>query len=77
MFDIGLQELIIIFVVALLVVGPKNLPELGSTIGKGLRGLKRSVFEAKTEIQRELSDVPKPQEPQPDINKDKKEHTDD
>jgi len=29
MFDIGLQELVLIFVIALLVFGPKNLPQLG------------------------------------------------
>jgi Tat protein translocase TatB subunit len=40
MFDIGTQELIIIFIVALLVFGPKKLPEIGRTLGKGLRELK-------------------------------------
>jgi len=33
MFDIGLQELVLIFVIALLVFGPKNLPQLGRSLG--------------------------------------------
>jgi TatA/E family protein of Tat protein translocase len=43
MFDIGTQELIIIFIVALLVFGPKKLPELGRTLGKGIKELKSAL----------------------------------
>lgn len=43
MFDIGLQELIVIFIVALLIFGPKRLPELGRTLGKGFAELKRAI----------------------------------
>lgn len=43
MFDIGTQELIIIFIVALIVFGPKRLPELGRTLGKGIRELKSAI----------------------------------
>ncbi len=43
MFDLGTQELILIFIVAFLVFGPKKLPELGRTIGKGLRELKTAM----------------------------------
>lgn len=43
MFDIGTQELIIIFIVALIVFGPKRLPELGKTLGKGIRELKSAL----------------------------------
>lgn len=53
MFDLGTQELIVIFIVALLVFGPKKLPELARTLGKGvnelkaaLRGVKESIEEA-------------------------------
>ncbi len=35
MFDIGFQELVIIFVIALLVFGPEKLPEIGRTLGNG------------------------------------------
>ncbi len=40
MFGLGLPEMGIIAVVALLVFGPKKLPEFGSSIGKSLRGFK-------------------------------------
>ncbi len=43
MFDLGTQELIVIFAVAFLVFGPKKLPELGRTIGKGIRELKSAM----------------------------------
>lgn len=57
MFDLGTQELILIFIVAFLVFGPKRLPELGRTLGKGitelksaLRGVKESLEEAESEV---------------------------
>ena len=36
MFDIGMPEMIVIFIVALLVLGPKKLPEVARALGKGL-----------------------------------------
>jgi Tat protein translocase TatB subunit len=55
MFDIGFQELIIIFVVALLVFGPKKLPELAKTLGKWVTEIKRGVYIAKGQIEQELN----------------------
>ena len=43
MFGLGMPELIIILVVALLVFGPGKLPEIGSALGRGIRDFKRSV----------------------------------
>lgn len=43
MFGIGVQELIIIAVIALLVVGPKKLPDLAKTLGKGLRDFQKAT----------------------------------
>lgn len=37
---LGVPELVIILVVVLLIFGPKNLPKLGSAIGKGVKGLR-------------------------------------
>lgn len=54
MFDIGVPELIMIFVVALIVVGPKKLPELGRTLGKGLSELKRSFEGVKAQVTSEM-----------------------
>jgi len=47
MGSLGMQELIIIFVLALIVFGPRKLPELGKTIGKGLAEFKRASNELK------------------------------
>ncbi len=60
MFDLGFQELIVIFIVALIVVGPKRLPELGRTIGKGLNELKKAMSEVKTEVDKEIKDIKQP-----------------
>ncbi len=61
MFDLGTQELIVIFIVAFLVFGPKKLPELGRTLGKGMRelkaamrGVKESFDEAETDVTEEI-----------------------
>jgi TatA/E family protein of Tat protein translocase len=44
MFDIGMQELIIIFIVALIVFGPKKLPELAKSLGRAVGEVKRAVY---------------------------------
>lgn len=47
MFGIGLPEMIVIFVVALLVVGPEKLPDLARSLAKGLFELKKTLNEVK------------------------------
>ena len=42
-FQVGPTELIVVLVVALLVLGPKRLPEVGRSLGRGMRELKDSL----------------------------------
>lgn len=60
MFDLGMQELIVIFVVALIVFGPKKLPELARTLGKGIHELKRAVSGVKEQLDEEVKDINEP-----------------
>ena len=57
MFDIGMSELVVIFVVALLVFGPKRLPELARALGKGLAEIKKSLNDAKRQVQTEFREI--------------------
>jgi sec-independent protein translocase protein TatA len=50
--SIGMPELIIIFVIALIIFGPRKLPELGRSLGKSLAEFKK----ASTELQRTLEE---------------------
>ena len=54
MGSLGMQEIIIIFVLALIVFGPRKLPELGKTIGKGLAEFKRASNELKQTWEEEV-----------------------
>jgi TatA/E family protein of Tat protein translocase len=52
--SIGIMELLLIFVVALLVFGPKRLPEIGRTLGKALGEFKKATDDLKNTIEREV-----------------------
>jgi Tat protein translocase TatB subunit len=56
-FDLGLQELVVIFVIALLVFGPNKLPELARAMGKGVAQLKRALSDIKSEVDVEVKDI--------------------
>ena len=53
-FGIGLPEIAVIVVLALLIFGPKRLPQLGKTIGKTLKGLQNASKEFENEINKTL-----------------------
>jgi sec-independent protein translocase protein TatA len=52
-FNIGMGEMILIFLVVLLLFGAKRLPEIGSSLGKGIREFKGSMREVEKELKQE------------------------
>ncbi len=52
--NIGFPELILILVIALLIFGPKKLPEIGKSIGKAISELRRASNELKETIEDEI-----------------------
>ncbi len=56
--NIGWSEIIVILVLALIVFGPKRLPEIGRSIGRSLREFRRASDEIRGEIERDLDDEP-------------------
>lgn len=55
-FGIGLPEMAVIAAVALLVFGPKRLPEFGRTLGKTLKGFQSASKEFEREINKAMAD---------------------
>ena len=68
-FGIGLPEMAVILVLALLVFGPKKLPEIGRSMGKAIRGFQEASKEFENEFKREakqLEEATKPGKSQPE-----------
>ena len=55
-FNLGIPEVVIILGVALIIFGPKKLPELGRNLGKGLRNFKDSLTQAADEMKAGLTE---------------------
>tara|TARA_B100001996_G_scaffold379366_1_gene365010 strand:- start:413 stop:679 length:267 start_codon:yes stop_codon:yes gene_type:complete len=66
-FGVGLPEIAVIGALALIIFGPKKLPELGRTLGKTLKSLQSASSEFEREIQKAIDE---PEESQTDQNKD-------
>ena len=76
MFGVGSWEIVVILVVALLVLGPDQLPKLAKTIGKALREVRRASSELRMNL--ELDDLPprtRPVAPDPELAKVEVERT--
>ena len=74
--NIGMPELIIIFVIALIIFGPRKLPELGRSLGKSINEFKRASNELRNTLDEEIrveearsterQRAPEPARPQPE-----------
>ena len=59
-FGIGLPEMAVIMIVALLIFGPKKLPEIGRSMGKAIRGFQDASKEFEEEFKREAQQIEQP-----------------
>ncbi len=59
MFGLGIPEILVIFVIALIVFGPKKLPELGRSIGRAMAEFKKASQEFQESMQSEMREVEK------------------
>jgi sec-independent protein translocase protein TatA len=63
MFGGHIYELIIVLVIALVIFGPKRLPELGSSIGKGIREFRKATNELHDSIKTDGTEALPPEQP--------------
>jgi len=59
-FNLGMTEMLVVGVLLLLVFGAKRLPEMGSSLGKGIIEFKKSLKEVKTTIEDDVDVTPAP-----------------
>lgn len=59
MFGLGLPEMLLIFVIALLVFGPKKLPEMGKSIGRAMAEFKKASEDFQETVRSEMKEVEK------------------
>src|SRR5512140_2620207 len=63
MFGLGMGEIVIILVLALILLGPQKLPDAAKQLGKGLREFRKATEDLKQQFETELYTDPKPSKP--------------
>ncbi len=63
MFGLGMGEIVIILVLALILLGPQRLPDAAKQLGKGLREFRKATEDLKNQFETELYQDPKPSKP--------------
>jgi len=58
--NIGFMELMVILVIVLVLFGAKRVPEIGASIGKGIREFKKNINDADREIREPIRDAARP-----------------
>jgi TatA/E family protein of Tat protein translocase len=64
MFGVGFQEILVVMVIALLVFGPKKLPELARMLGKAMSEFRKAVNDVKTAMEVDEIKSYKPEKPE-------------
>lgn len=59
-FNLGMSELLVILALVLLVFGAKRIPEIGASMGKGIREFKRSLRDVQDSIEGQQNDIAPP-----------------
>jgi len=73
MFGIGTSEILIILLIAILVLGPKEIPKIARTIGRGIRQLERARDELRQTLDNDLYDEEEDTKPTSEEHENKKQ----